>query len=29
MGAFEIVEGIEDPEVKALVKEYFERYKHL
>jgi hypothetical protein len=29
MGAFEIVEGIEDPEVKALVEEYFERYRHL
>jgi hypothetical protein len=29
MGAFEIVGSIEDPEVKALVEEYFDRYKHL
>ena len=29
MGSFEIVEGIEDPEVTALVEAYFERYKHL
>ena len=29
MGAFEIVDGIQDPEVRALVEGYFERYKHL
>jgi hypothetical protein len=29
MGSFEIVDNIQEPEVKQLIEDYFDRYKHL
>jgi hypothetical protein len=29
MGSFEIVESIDDNEVRRLIEDHFERYKHL